>query len=183
MSDAVPTDLAAYIERAIGAIPASASRKRRMREELLAHLLDIYDEELERLHDERTAAARTKQRFGLPDDLRNELTAAVPWVERLFLLLFGKGNLMARWLWMYFVGVLAVFVGFGFILPAIQQLRDPAPIMPNNRFGIGVLMPFGVVLSVVGVLLMGYNLRKGFRLRRSRSTSRPNGDNSVNAAN
>lgn len=115
MSDAVPTDLVAYIERAIGAIPASVSRKRRMREEHLAHLLDIYDEELERLHDERTAAARAKQRFGLPDDLRIGLTAAVPWVERLFLLLFGKGNLMVRWLWMYFVGVLAVFIGFGFI--------------------------------------------------------------------
>ena len=67
---------------------------------------------------------------------------------------------------MYLVGVIAVFVGMGFVLPAIQQLRSPAPIMPDDRFGIAVLFPFGVVVTMLGLALMVYNLLKGYRARR-----------------
>jgi hypothetical protein len=70
---------------------------------------------------------------------------------------------MRRWLWI--VGVLAVFVGMGFVLPAVQQLRNPAPIMPNERFGIGVLLPFGVVVTLLGLGLFGYSLFRVFRAR------------------
>ena len=166
MNDAVLNDLTAHVIQAIGTLPASAAHRQQMQEELLAHLLDIYDEELERLQDERAAADRAKQRFGRPDDLRSELEIAVPWVERLNFLLWGKESIMRRWWYLCFVGVLAVYVGIGFILPAIHQLRDPAPIMPNNRFGIGVLLPFGVVVALLGLGMMVYCLLRLFRARR-----------------
>jgi hypothetical protein len=164
MNDAVLKDLTAHVTKAIGSLPASRARRQQMQEELLAHLLDIYNEELERLQDEQAAADRAKQRFGRPDDLRRELATAVPWVERLILLICGKGSIMWRWLWI--VGVLAVFVGLGFVFPAVAQLRSPTPIMPNERFGIGVLLPFGVVVTLLGLGLFGYSLLRVFRARR-----------------
>src|SRR5690348_11415200 len=120
MNEAVLNSLTAHIAGTVDSLPASGARRQQMQEELLAHLLDIYDEELERLQDERAAEDRAKQRFGRADELRSELTTAVPWVERLIILMCGKGSIMRRWL-MYFGGVLAVFVGMGFVLPAIQQ--------------------------------------------------------------
>jgi hypothetical protein len=163
MSDAVLNDLTAHVTRATASVPASAARRRQMQEELLAHLLDLYDEELNRLRDEWAAADRAKERFGRPDQLRSELATAVPWVERLGLLIWGKGSIMRRWLWI--VGVLAVFVGVGFVLPAVQQLRNPAPILPNERFGIGVLLPFGVVVTLLGLGFFAYSLFRVFRAR------------------
>ena len=163
MNDAILNDLTAHITQAIGTLPASCARRQQMQEELLAHLLDLYDEELERLQNERAAADRAKQRFGRPDDLRSELATAVPWLERLILLLCGKGSIMWRWLWI--VGVLAVLIGMGFVLPAVAQLRSPAPIMPNDRFGIGVLLPFGIVVTLLGLGLFGYSLLRVFRAR------------------
>jgi len=164
MNDAVRNDLAAHINQAIGALPASHLRRQQMQEELLAHLLDIYDEELECLRDERAAAERAKQRFGLAEPLRSELATAVPRVERLFFLLCAKGSIMGRWLWI--VGLLAAFIGVGFVLPAVAKLRNPAPIMPNDRFGIGVLLPFGVVVTLLGLGLFGYSLLRIFHARR-----------------
>jgi hypothetical protein len=164
MNDAVLNDLTAHVAQTIGSLPASRARRQRMQEELLAHLLDIYDEELERLEDERAAADRAKQRFGRAADLRGELVSTVPRVERLILLMCGKGSTMWRWLWI--VGVLGVFVGMGFVLPAVAKLRNPAPIMPYDRFGIGVLLPFGVVVTLLGLGLFGYSLLRVFRARR-----------------
>jgi hypothetical protein len=164
VNEAVLNDLTAYVTQAIRSLPASGARRQQMQEELLAHLLEIYDEELQRLQDERAALDRAKQRFGRPDNLRNELATAVPWVERLILLICGKGSIMWRWLWI--VGVVAVLIGMGFVLPAVAQLRSPAPIMPSDRFGIGVLLPFGVVVTLLGFGLFGYSLLRVFRARR-----------------
>lgn len=164
MNDAVLNELTAHVAQAIGALPAFRARRQRMQEELLAHLLDAYDEELDRLRDERSAAEQAKQRFGRADYLRSELSTAVPWVERLIFHLCGKGSVMWRWIWI--VGVLAMFVGMGFVLPAVAQLRSPAPIMPNDRFGIGVLLPFGVVVTLAGLSLFAYSLLRVYRTRR-----------------
>jgi hypothetical protein len=164
MSEVVLNDLTAYVVQTIRFLPASRARRQQMQEELLAHILDIYDEELQRLQDEWAAADRAKQRFGKADDLRRELTTAVPWVERLILLMCGKGSIMWRWLWI--VGLLAVFVGMGFVLPAVHQLRHPAPITPNDRFGISVLFPFGIVVTLLGLVLFGYSLLRVYRARR-----------------
>lgn len=163
MNEAVLQDLSAHVAQGIHSLPASGARKQQMQEELLAHLLDIYDEEFERLQDERAALDGAKQRFGRPDELRIELVTAVPTMERLILLMCGKGSIMWRWLWI--VGVLAVLIGMGFVLPGVARLRSPDPIMPDDRFGIGVLLPFGVVATLLGIALFGYSLVRIFRPR------------------
>ena len=108
MNQAILDDLTAYVLQAVGPLSGSRSRKQQMQEELLAHLLSLYDEELVSLQDEQAAAVRAKQRFGRVDHLCSELQAAVPLLERLVFVVYGKGNLMKRWLWI--IGCVAVYV-------------------------------------------------------------------------
>jgi hypothetical protein len=57
--------------------------KRKMREELLAHLSAIYQEELERLNDPIAALEASTRRFGDPTELSRELHTAVPIGEKI----------------------------------------------------------------------------------------------------
>ena len=60
----------------------SPGRHARIREELLAHLLGVFDEEFARSGDEREALARAERRFGEAEPLCDELYGSVPSVER-----------------------------------------------------------------------------------------------------
>lgn len=75
-------ELMVHVERAVRAVPASPARKRRMRQELLAHLTNLVEEEKARGADEQEAIARALQRFGDPTELSRDLQASVPRVER-----------------------------------------------------------------------------------------------------
>jgi hypothetical protein len=75
-------ELMVHVERAVRAVHASPSRKRRMRQELLAHLTGLVEEEKARGGDEQEALARALQRFGAPADLSRDLQASVPGLER-----------------------------------------------------------------------------------------------------
>ena len=57
-----------------------------MREELLAHLTAIFEEEVEKLGDDRPALDRAKRRFGDPSELTAQLQDAVPFWDRAWLL-------------------------------------------------------------------------------------------------
>jgi len=70
------------VKRAIWPLHASTARKRKMREELLAHLSAIYDQELARLRNPQAALKAAAERFGNPDELAEELQAALPFHER-----------------------------------------------------------------------------------------------------
>ena len=167
MNDGILNDLTAHVIQTIGALPASRARRQQMQEELLAHLFGIYDEELDRLQDERAAADRAKQRFGRPDDLSGELQVAVPLLERLVFLLCGKGNLMWRWLWI--VGCLALLVGLGFVLPGIAHFRNgmPAPhVGVSEAFWIYLGLPvFGGIIALAGLGMVVYSVVRAFRTR------------------
>jgi ATP-dependent Clp protease ATP-binding subunit ClpC len=71
------------VERAVRPVRASAGRKRKMREELLGHLTEIYDAELGRLHNPDAALEATARRFGDPAELARELETALPRHERI----------------------------------------------------------------------------------------------------
>jgi hypothetical protein len=71
-----------HVERAVRAVHASPARKQRMRQELLAHLTGLVEEEKARGGDERQALARALQRFGDPAGLSQDLQASVPRPER-----------------------------------------------------------------------------------------------------
>jgi len=71
------------VERAVRPVRASTPCKRRMREELLAHLTEIYEQEMSRLHDPNAAIEEAAQRFGDPSELSRELETALPYHERI----------------------------------------------------------------------------------------------------
>lgn len=71
------------VERAVRGVHASVKRKRQMREELLAHLTAICDEERSGgTPDALAALDAAVKRFGDPEELGRELQASVPRTER-----------------------------------------------------------------------------------------------------
>ncbi|HEY7088116.1 MAG TPA: Clp protease N-terminal domain-containing protein [Tepidisphaeraceae bacterium] len=70
------------VERVVRAVRASAAHKRKMREELLAHLEGIYEDEYACLHDSSAALKAAAQRFGDPAELSGELNRSLPAYER-----------------------------------------------------------------------------------------------------
>lgn len=71
------------VERAVRPLRASTAAKRKIREELLAHLTAIYHEELAQLNDPAAALETASRRFGEPAALSDELQTALPGHERL----------------------------------------------------------------------------------------------------
>ena len=82
MNDVTLQELKRVVEQAVRPVRATMARKRRMREELLAHLMAIFEEEAERLGDEQAALEQAKQRFGDPRELTGQLQQAVPRWDR-----------------------------------------------------------------------------------------------------
>ena len=70
------------VERAVRPLCASVATKRRMREELLAHLAAIYEEEVGRSADPVAALDEAVRRFGDPGALSRELSLSLPARER-----------------------------------------------------------------------------------------------------
>jgi hypothetical protein len=87
MNESTLTQLKIIVERAVRPVRASFARKRKMREELLAHVSGVFEEELDKLPDERTALERTAKRFGKPAELTEQFQGAVP-----------AGDVIDRWL-------------------------------------------------------------------------------------
>ena len=77
-------ELMVHVERCVRPIVASAVRKDRMREELLAHLTALVDEECKHTNDEQAALVRALERLGEPAALTRELQASVSRRDRAF---------------------------------------------------------------------------------------------------
>ncbi len=78
MNDVTLKELKTVVERAVRPVRATMARKRKIREELLAHLMSIFEEEQGRLGDERAALDRSRRRFGDPRALVALIQAAIP---------------------------------------------------------------------------------------------------------
>ncbi|HEY7311356.1 MAG TPA: hypothetical protein VH643_18490 [Gemmataceae bacterium] len=77
MNESTLTQLKILVERAVRPVQASAARKRKMREELLAHVVGVFEEESAKLGDEPAALSRTQERFGQAAELTGQLQASV----------------------------------------------------------------------------------------------------------
>lgn len=77
MNESTLTQLKIIVERVVHPVRTTTPRKRKMREELLAHVTAVFEEEA-KLHEESVALARTAERFGDGDELTRQLQAAVP---------------------------------------------------------------------------------------------------------
>jgi hypothetical protein len=84
-------ELMIQVERVVRPLRASGQRKDRLREELLAHLTCIYEEELARCGEAGAARAAAVQRFGAPAELTRALQDTVSFRER-------KEYALERWL-------------------------------------------------------------------------------------
>jgi hypothetical protein len=78
MNESTQAQLRIIVERVVRPVRASMSRKLKMREELLAHISAVFEEETARLGDEQAALERTAQRFGNPAELTGQLQVSVP---------------------------------------------------------------------------------------------------------
>ena len=87
MNEFVVTRFKIVVERAVRPVRACLHRKQRMREELLAHIVAVYEDDLEVHGDEAAALEHAIERFGDPAELTSQLQAVVPSsdaVDRLF---------------------------------------------------------------------------------------------------
>jgi hypothetical protein len=77
MNDAILVQLKVLVERVVRPVTASTAHKRKMREELLAHVTAVFEDEATR-GDEGAAIQQTALRFGNPADLTRQLQETVP---------------------------------------------------------------------------------------------------------
>lgn len=129
MNDSIRTQLKIMVERAVRPVRATFSSKRKMREELLAHVLAVYEEETAKLSDEQSALARTEQRFGNTGELRTQLQASVSWHDKgagYFENFFKKPGTSpwyrASRLALFTGSLSTILVGLGFLLGEPQPL-------------------------------------------------------------
>lgn len=97
MNESTLTQLKIVVERAVRPVRASTSRKRKMREELLAHVVGVFEEEAARLGDERAALERTELRFGNPALVTSQLQESVPAGDRIGRFFEGRPGEAAMW--------------------------------------------------------------------------------------
>jgi hypothetical protein len=82
MTEQSETQLRIIVERAVRLVLGSAARKNRMREELLAHLTAIAEDELASHGDELRAVQRASERLGSPALLTRDLQNSLPLGEK-----------------------------------------------------------------------------------------------------
>jgi hypothetical protein len=122
MNESTLTRLKILVERVVRPVRASTARKLKMREELLAHVVDVFEEEARR-GDEQAALARTQERFGQAAELTVQLQASVPPNDRVHrfaedLVGYGSGESA-----LLLAAQVAALVGaFGFVFLGIAIL-------------------------------------------------------------
>jgi hypothetical protein len=78
MTESNLTQLKIIVERAVRPVRASTSRKRKIREELAAHVRGVFEEESAKLGDDHVALERTALRFGNPAEVTIQLQETIP---------------------------------------------------------------------------------------------------------
>jgi hypothetical protein len=82
MNEVTEKELKIVVERTVRPVRATFYSKRKMREELLAHLVSIFEEEMQKAGDEHAALDQVRRRFGDPRELTGELQQAVTQWDR-----------------------------------------------------------------------------------------------------
>ncbi len=148
----------AIVERAVRPLRCGARYKRKIREELLAHLNGIFEEERATSNDPHAALVAASKRFGDPVALSRQLESALPWHERMTYLAerwFGwrapesATRMMLRVSLLtgaIFCGFMVLIMGLTYVLrgsrfadgPALRTLAAMAFLLPVAQFLIGV---------------------------------------------
>jgi ATP-dependent Clp protease ATP-binding subunit ClpC len=115
MNESTLTRLKIIVERAVRPVQASAARKQKMREELLAHVVGVFEEEVARLGDDRAALEQTALRFGNPADVTRQLQASVPAGDRVARFFEGRPGEAALWFPLRIACYAVAWVLIGFV--------------------------------------------------------------------
>lgn len=158
MNDSILIHLKTIVERAVRPLPIITRRKRQFREELLAHLTAVFDDEFTRLGDESAALEKTRQRFGDPRaitaELRHSLTRRDGWAafwEALFARIDFRPGDSQRQMLVKTVGLtLATFVAteLALLLPGLV-FRAKMPSLEDSLFMSAVVSIFSGVFTYV----------------------------------
>lgn len=167
------------VERAVRPVAAGPKWKLRMREELLAHLDGVYQEELARLGDGTAARAEAVRRFGDPAALTADLQRSVSFRDRLdgrLDRLFGwrpgePGALFAGRLAGLVAALIVLWLGAVLVATALRRPHDgsvPSAAQLIRLFGaLLVFAPAAVFLLAVLFVRVRNSLHGAFGSRRS----------------
>jgi hypothetical protein len=138
--------LSREVDRLLARVSATRARRRAMREELMAHLLGAFEQELAHHGDSNQAARAALARFGADDALSHALALTVPWLERtLCKILHPKEQPMSRIVLL--TGAAVFFTGMGLMLPALAALRNNwSPAAAH-----GAMLMLGGLIALAGV--------------------------------
>jgi hypothetical protein len=159
MNEPTLTQLKILVERAVRPVPASIACKRKMREELLAHVVGVFEEEA-KLGDEQAALARTHERFGQAAELTGQLQASVlpgDRVERFAENLFGGPGQSALRLATRFA---VAFGALSFIPLGIPILIHGQRGWPTVTRVSALLIPLWVAFLSFGGTLLVHGMRQ-----------------------
>jgi hypothetical protein len=162
MNESTLTQLKIIVERAVRPVRASMSCKRKMREELLAHVNGVFEEEFSRLDDEHAALERTALRFGNPTEVTSQLQASVPARDGITRFFEGRpGESMIWGVFKFALGLGAVgLVIFGAALVAAGwdrgwSLEELKAVCSNLVFVPVVLLGIALVMYWIEKALLG----------------------------
>lgn len=147
--DATPIELKVLVERAVRPVHAGMVRKRRMREELLAHLVAIYDEELAGGGGDAASNVAATERFGDPDEVTRELERTVSLLDR-YVWFFERYAPDPRESFLR-LGVrsliwsVAVFVPTFGLIAVLEEIRG----RPNPWWFVGMVLLHLLIISTV----------------------------------
>ena len=144
MNETVQMKLKVIVERAVRPVKASLACKMKMREELLAHITAVFDDELPRCGDETTALYQAEKRFGDPSELSQTLQKSLPASESFAPLIDGLLEPRTGESWLQqtvrYGSLMMAEVGLLFVLSLIS-----GKFMPLQS--VCILMSFAVFLS------------------------------------
>lgn len=169
MTESNLVQLKIIVERAVRPVRASTSRKRKMREELLAHVSGVFEEESAKLGGDHAALERTALRFGSPTEVTSQLQESVPTSDAISRFLEGPPGESMYW------GILRFILGLGALCFVIFGAalfgagRDRAWSREELKAVCANLALLPLVLF--SIALMMYWIEKSLRGARHRSAS------------
>jgi hypothetical protein len=161
--DAVRAHLERHVDYIVSKVRAPRRRRSAIREELTAHLMEIFAHELVRAPDAGAAFDATLRRFGDGNALSKEIQASVPALEQMLFLLFNRERRM--WRLMIGAGFLVMLFGTSILLPALGKISQLGDVnfhgQPVMTLALGVMIATAIVM--VGVHLLGWGIARAVR--------------------
>ena len=164
-ADLARAELDRYVDRAVACLRAPRRRRAVIREELSAHLHEIFAQERQRGagDDVRPALDATFRRFGDCDLLAQQLQASVPALQQILYLLFNRERHM--WRLMIGGGVLVMLFGTSILLPALGKIKHLGNVSYNGQplmtLVVGVMV--AMVIVMVGLHLLAWGIARRVR--------------------